>query len=132
MRDDRNIHVSPERIRELADDQHSHLLVIEGEQRVCGTAFLTICLDPMYGFQPYGVVENVVLSTGQRGLGFGRALMAAIEEQARRAQCTKLMLLSATSRVDAHGFFAAMGFDAAKKRGFIKYLNRTETLRSSA
>ena len=128
---DNNIHVSPQRIADLESDCHNRLLVIEVDQEVCGTAFLTICLDPMYSLHPYGVVENVAVSPAQRGRGVGRPLMAAIEDEARGAKGTKLMLLSAASRAEAHEFFNRMGFDGVKKRAFVKYLNRTEPLRSS-
>jgi hypothetical protein len=57
--------------------------------------------------------------------------MAAVEERARSCGCTKLMLLSSVTRAEAHSFFARIGFDGQKKRGFVKYLNRTERLRSS-
>ncbi len=51
--------------------------------------------------------------------------MSAVEEQARAAGCTKRMLLSSTMRGEAHAFFSRIGFDGEKKRGFVKYLNRT-------
>ena len=120
---DRNVHVDPKRLAQLQNG-HNHLLVLEINGTVCGSAFLTICLDPMYGFHPYGVVENVIVSASVRGHGGGRALMSAIEGEARAAGCTKLMLLSAATRLDAHQFFLKLGFDGEKKRAFIKYLNR--------
>jgi N-acetylglutamate synthase-like GNAT family acetyltransferase len=126
---DDNIDVKPERIEALQDDPANRLLVAEVDDQVRGTAFLTICLDPMYGFHPYGVVENVIVDPSARGSGVGRALMVAIEDAARTAKCTKLMLLSSVSRVEAHAFFSAIGFDPEKKRGFVKYLARTAPLR---
>jgi N-acetylglutamate synthase-like GNAT family acetyltransferase len=121
---DRNIVVDPERLAALHGDSTNYLFVLEEDGAVCGTAFLTVCLDAMYGFQPYGVVENVVVLSPARGKGAGRALMSEIERVARAERCTKLMLLSSTARLDAHAFFARMGFDAERKRGFVKYLNR--------
>jgi N-acetylglutamate synthase-like GNAT family acetyltransferase len=122
---DENIRVDGQRIAQLEGDATNHLFVLEGEGAVRGTAFLTICLDPMYGFIPYGVVENVVVEASLRGAGAGRALMEAVEREARAARCTKLMLLSSAFRTDAHRFFARLGYDGEKKRGFIKYLNRS-------
>lgn len=122
--DDRNIHVDPSRVSALETDATNHLFVVEHDAGVCGSVFLTICLDPMYGFQPYGVVENVIVLANARGRGAGRALMAAVERAARSARCTKLMLLSTATRSEAHAFFARLGFDGERKRGFVKYLNR--------
>jgi GNAT superfamily N-acetyltransferase len=120
---DDNIRVDPARLRALAADPNHQLLVIEADGWVCGTALLTIALDAMYGDQPFGVVENVIV--GERGRGLGRALMQALEEAARAARCTKLMLLSSAARTDAHRFFARLGYDGERKRGFVKYLNRS-------
>lgn len=121
---DDNIRVDPERVDQLRSDAHNRLLVLEADEQVCGTAFLTVCLDAMYGFQPFGTVENVVVAATHRGRGLGRVLMSAVEDQARACACTKLMLLSSATRVEAHAFFARIGFDGAKKRAFVKYLNR--------
>jgi N-acetylglutamate synthase-like GNAT family acetyltransferase len=122
---DANISVDPERVAALEHDTTNYLLVVEVGGVVSGTAFVTICLDAMYGFQPYGVIENVVVFPALRGQGAGAALMSAIEQVARGARCTKLMLLSTRSRGDAHAFFIKIGFDGERKRGFVKYLNST-------
>jgi GNAT superfamily N-acetyltransferase len=121
---DTNINVQPRRLAELQDDASNRLFVAEDAGAVCGTVFVTICRDPMYGFASYGVVENVIVAESARGRGVGRALLAAVEQHARAARCTKLMLLSSVARVEAHAFFQHLGFDGAKKRGFVKYLNR--------
>jgi GNAT superfamily N-acetyltransferase len=121
---DHTIAVDPERVAALESDPTNHLFVVEEGGAVRGTAFLTICLDAMYGFQPYAVLENVVVLPSARRQGAGRALMSAAEQAARAARCTKLMLLSSSARSEAHAFFTRMGFDGERKRGFVKYLNR--------
>jgi GNAT superfamily N-acetyltransferase len=121
---DPNICVAPEHLAGLEQDPNNQLLVAELGGTVCGSAFLTLCLDPMYGFQPFAVVENVIVLPAQRARGVGRALLAALEAVARGARCTKVMLLSSVGRSDAHAFFDRLGYDGERKRGFVKYLNR--------
>ncbi len=121
---DENISVHPRRLADLEADPTHRLYVIESDGLVRGTALLTLTLDAMYGFQPFGTIENVIVSPMHRGNGLGAKLMSVIEEDARNEKCTKLMLLSSVSRSEAHAFFSAIGFDGLKKRGFIKYLNR--------
>lgn len=115
------VRVTPERLSQLARDAHNTLLVAEQEEQVVGTALLTLCLDVMFGDQPFGVVENVVVAGQFRGAGVGRALFREIEKMALDRQCSKLMLLSTATRHGAHHFFARMGFQSESKRGFIKY-----------
>lgn len=141
---DPNIHVDATHLAALESDPFNQIWVVEaggddddgarddsahdaaggGDGRVCGTAFLTICRDAMYRDQPFGTLENVVLHAHARGKGLGRALFAEVERAARAARCTKLMLLSSSTRREAHAFFAHLGFDGDRKRGFVKYLNR--------
>lgn len=121
---DDNISVEPDRIAALESDPTNHLLVADVGGVISGSAFLTLCLDPMYGFQSYGVIENVVVLPDLRRRGIGAALLSGLEQVARAARCTKLMLLSSRSRADAHACFMQLGFDGERKRGFVKYLNR--------
>jgi len=79
----------------------------------------------MFAFRPYAVLENVVVVEGQRGKGIGRSLFQYVEDIATRVECTKIMVLSSSYRTDAHTFFVRVGFNAEKKRGFVKYLPRS-------
>lgn len=121
---DPNIRVDPAHLSVLEADPFSQIWVAELDGSVCGSAFLTICRDAMYGDQPFGVVENVIVAASARGRGAGRSLMAELERAARDARCTKLMLLSSSARGEAHAFFGRVGYDGDRKRGFVKYLNR--------
>lgn len=121
---DPNISVDAAHLAALETDRFSQIWVIERDGSVCGTAFLTLCRDAMYGDQPFGTLENVVVAASARGRGVGGALMAAVERAARDARCTKLMLLSSSARGEAHAFFSRLGYDGERKRGFVKYLNR--------
>jgi N-acetylglutamate synthase-like GNAT family acetyltransferase len=125
---DPHVNVRPERLEVLAADPNTYLLVCEIDGVVCGTALLTLCLDAMYGNQPYGVIENVVVAETQRSHGIGRELMAHVEDLCRKHDCSKMMLLSATSRAHAHRFFERHGFSAANKRGFVKYRSQFQPL----
>jgi hypothetical protein len=52
------IDVRTERIEQIRRDPHNFLWVIESDQEVFGTTFVTLCLDPMHGRQPYAVLEK--------------------------------------------------------------------------
>lgn len=116
-----DIRVLPQRLEAIASDPRNFLLVGELGGVVCCTGFLTICLDPMFGNQPYAVLENVVVEEALRGEGIGSRLFLEVEELCRQRDCSKIMLLSSSSREQAHRFFERQGYDAANKRGFVKY-----------
>jgi N-acetylglutamate synthase-like GNAT family acetyltransferase len=115
------VHVAPEQIAALATTPTNILLVGEIDGSICATALLTICPDVMYGHQPFGVIENIVVTRTSRGRGFGRRLLAHIEQIAIEHACTKLMLLSNAPRQDAHAFFQRCGFAGDAKHAFVKY-----------
>jgi N-acetylglutamate synthase-like GNAT family acetyltransferase len=116
------IRVAPEHVEAIRGDAMNLLLVAEDAAHVVGTAQMTMCMDAMFGSAPYAVVENIVVAADARGRGIGRSLLARIDELARSAACTKIMLLSSIERADAHRFFVRVGFDDRRKQGFVKYL----------
>ncbi|MFK4135844.1 GNAT family N-acetyltransferase [Pseudomonas luteola] len=75
----------------------------------------------MFGFQPFAVVENVIVDEAQRGTGVGRQLIRTIEQRCIDKDCSKIMLLSSAHRIQAHAFFERAGFKGDSKRGFVKY-----------
>ena len=75
----------------------------------------------MYDSMPYAVLENIIIDATMRHRGYGKALLQAIECFCWDNNCTKIMLLSAIHRTEAHQFFAALGFYADKKKAFVRY-----------
>jgi len=115
------IRVLPGQVAALSDSPTSYLLVVEADGTVCATALLNICPDAMYGTQPFGAIENVIVAQGMRGRGIGRLLLEYVEQLAIAHDCTKLMLLSGTTREAAHTFFQRNGFTSDAKHAFVKY-----------
>ena len=113
--------VRAERIEQIRHDPHNFLWVLESGQQAVGTVFLTLCLDPMHGRQPYAVLENFIIDESHRAKGYGTLLMAHAQDFCRQADCSKIMLQSHGTRSQAHGFFEAQGFSAANKKAFVKY-----------
>ena len=115
------VSVLPERIAEAARDARTALFVAEAEGVVLGTVLVSLCLDVMFRSQPFAVLENIVVSSACRASGIGAALMREVEHYCLAAQCSKIMLLSAADRGEAHRFFEKLGFAGGAKKGFIKY-----------
>jgi GNAT superfamily N-acetyltransferase len=96
------IDVREDRIEQIRPDPHNFLFVLEMKDRICGTAFLTLCLDPLYRYQPYALLENFVIDQGQQGKGYGTKLARYVEHFCLQADCSKIMLLSNSKRSEAH------------------------------
>ena len=116
--------VSAEQVAKLSVSDHHVVLVAEQGGRVCGTALLSLCEDVMFGTRPFAVVENVVVDQDARSQGIGAALLREVEARCKQACCSKIMVLSAAQRVDAHRFFERQGFVGSAKVGFVKYSSR--------
>lgn len=115
------VKVEPEQIQALYDDARSKLFVCDYQGNVVGSALVSLCSDVMFRKQPFAVVENVIVDVAARGLGVGTALFQAIEIFCVSTNCSKIMLLSSSQRLDSHAFFEKQGFKGAVKRGFVKY-----------
>jgi N-acetylglutamate synthase-like GNAT family acetyltransferase len=118
---DVEVDVRADRIEQIRSDSHNFLWVLESEEGVVGTAFVTLCLDPMHNRQPYAVLENFVMDERCRAKGYGAQLMRYAVDFCYRGDCSKIMLQSHSSRSQAHAFFEAQGFSAANKKAFVKY-----------
>ena len=118
------IAVLPERLGELETSADAALFVADEDDdggRMAGAVLVALCPDAMFGRRPFAVVENIVVDAAARGQGVGRALLAAVERFCLAADCSKIMLLSAIERADAHTFFERQGYAGDRKRGFVKY-----------
>lgn len=113
--------VLPERLEELHEHADAALLVVACCDGLRGTAFVAWCPDAMFGRRPFAVVENIVVDAASRGRGIGAALLAEVERLSLERDCSKIMLLSAVERLDAHRFFERRGYAGDRKRGFVKY-----------
>jgi N-acetylglutamate synthase-like GNAT family acetyltransferase len=115
------IDVREDRIEQIRTDPNNFLFVLEMNDRICGSAFLTLCLDPLYQYQPYALLENFVIDQGQQGKGYGTMLAQYVEHFCLHADCSKIMLLSNSKRSEAYTFFEKQGFSSELKKGFVKY-----------
>lgn len=118
------VNVLPERILELKNDPNNFLLVHEIEGEITGTVFLTVCLSPMFGFQPYGVIEYFIVNEKYRRQGIGSQLTDHVTQLCREKKCTRIILISNDHRKAAHALYESKGFSSTGKVGYVKYLNR--------
>ena len=66
--------------------------------------------------RPVAKIGALVVDEAQRGQGVGRALVEAVEEEARRRGCEVLFLTTSERRDDAHAFYERVGLEHTGRR----------------
>jgi len=61
--------------------------------------------------EPLARITTLVVASGQRRRGVGRALVEAAERLAREAGCDTIELTTGHHRVGAHAFYRSLGFE---------------------
>ena len=87
-----------------------HPILAELHGKVVG--FASLRLVPYLGENaPYAEISELFVSADYRRLGVARALMAALEEQARAAGASSITVLTAADNDPALTLYRAMGFE---------------------
>jgi GNAT superfamily N-acetyltransferase len=100
-----------------------YYFVADAGGKVVSTCNLTVVPNLTHNLKPYGLIENVVTHSDYRRLGLGRQVIEVALTTAWCEDCYKVMLLSGSSRLDAHRFYESVGFHGDKKKGYVAYPN---------
>ena len=106
-----------ERLRIVGD----RVVVADVDGDVAGLAHLQVA-PAIEHERPAAKLAALVVDEAHRDEGIGRALVDAIEAEARTRGCALLYLTTATRRADAHEFYRRVGLEETGKR-FAKTLN---------
>ena len=95
-------------LRAALADANVHVYVIRDEGRIAAAG--TLCIKHTLEFT-IADIESVVVSARCRGRGYGKVLMAALIEAARRYRAHHIQLTSNPARVAANRLYQALGFE---------------------
>jgi GNAT superfamily N-acetyltransferase len=91
------------------------VIVAEVAGRAVGLAHLQV--TPAIELErPAAKIGALVVDESQRSRGIGRALVAALEEEARSRGCALLFLTTSEIRGEAHAFYERIGLDQTGRR----------------
>jgi GNAT superfamily N-acetyltransferase len=100
-----------QRLRIVGD----RILVADVDGTVAGLAHLQV--SPAIEYErPAAKLAALVVDESQRGEGIGRALLAAMEDEARLRGCELLYLTTSERRDDAHAFYEHAGLEHTGRR----------------
>ncbi len=111
-----------ENYENLIDNGQYFLIGAKSEGKLVGSLMGIKCYDLVGECYPFMVVENVIVSESQRGMGIGRKLFERIEEIATENDCSYIFFVSSDYRDGAHKFYESIGYTKDKVRGFKKFL----------
>ena len=97
-----------------------HVVVAEVDEEVVGLGHLQVTPTIEYD-RPAAKIGALVVDESHRGEGLGRALVDALEQEARARGCVVLFLTTSARRTDAHEFYRRVGLEETGKR-FTKSL----------
>lgn len=89
--------------------------VAEKEGDIVGTFALLIMDNLAHQGTSSGVVEDVAVMNNLQGNGIGKLMMEFAMKKCEEEGCYKLVLSSNVKRIEAHAFYASLGFE---KHGF--------------
>jgi GNAT superfamily N-acetyltransferase len=100
-----------ERLRVVGD----RVIVAEVDGDVVGIVHLQVT-PAIERERPAGQLGALVVDEGHRGQGIGRALVEAVEQEARLRGCELIYLTTAERRDDAHAFYERLGLEHVGRR----------------
>jgi GNAT superfamily N-acetyltransferase len=100
-----------DRLRVVGD----RVVVADVDGDVVGLAHLQVSPAIEYD-RPAAKLAALVVAEAHRGHGFGRALVDAMEEEARLRGCELLYLTTSERRDDAHAFYERLGLEHTGRR----------------
>ena len=91
------------------------VVAAELDGRVVGVAHLQVA-PAIERDRPAARIAALVVDEAQRGHGVGRALVEAMEAEARTRGCDVLFVTTAERRDDAHAFYERVGLEQTGRR----------------
>jgi len=101
----------------------SHILVSAIENnKLIGSVMGVIC-EELYGdCKPFLVLENMIVDKAYKNQGVGKALISELEKIATKKNCTQVILVTESNRIDACKFYESAGYSPQTHKGFKKKL----------
>ncbi|MCI9192306.1 GNAT family N-acetyltransferase [Acutalibacter muris] len=105
-------------LEKLLDSGRDKLLVAEIDGQVVGYLHL-VDYELLYA-GPLKNVMGIAVDPEHRRMGIGKALLEAGEKWARESGAEGIRLVSGESRVGAHAFYRALGYEGSKMQLNLK------------
>jgi GNAT superfamily N-acetyltransferase len=113
VRDEADLAAYTAAFRSIDADPAHVLVVAERDGQIVGTLQLSFLPGLARRGALRAQIEAVRVAQSERGSGLGAAMMEWAIDEARRRGCALVQLTSDKTRMDAHRFYARLGFVAS-------------------
>ena len=86
--------------------------------KVIATCFICIIPNLANSGKPIGYIENVITDEKYRRKGIGKKIIEMAIKFAKEEKCNRVVLLSASKKIEAHKFYDSLGFCGESQKGF--------------
>ena len=105
----------------VKEDSHILLSAIENDVLI-GSVMGVICGELYGDCRPFLVLENMIIDKDYRNRGIGKELVFELEKRATEKNCTQIILVTESDRVEACKFYESVGYHPETHKGFKKKL----------
>lgn len=113
-----NIAEITRRYEVLINAQNHHLFAADRDGQIAG--FCHVFARPALEKPPEAIVQSLVVDSGARHSGIGRALMDAVEAWAKSKGFGSIALYSQVDRDDAHAFYDSLGYERVTTSSLLR------------
>jgi ribosomal protein S18 acetylase RimI-like enzyme len=112
-----------EKVVESNSSNSNHIVLVAKEDgKIIGSLFGSCC-EMLFGdCKSFMVVEDVIVDNEYRGKGVGSQLMTEIENRAKNNNCSYIMLITDSDRIDSQKFYNSLGYKSSEYCAFKKHL----------
>jgi N-acetylglutamate synthase-like GNAT family acetyltransferase len=82
--------------------------------QLLGTCTLNICANLSWSGRPYGIIENIIVTEGERNRGIGKSLLLVASRTAVNKNCYKVALMTQQRSEAMQAFYKSAGFSDDK------------------
>lgn len=107
----------------LMNNNDNYILIVAEEHgKIVGTVMGVICITMVANFNYFLAIEALVVDNEYRGNGISKLLLLNMENSAKRAGCSYIILVSGKQREVAHKLYEALGYGKDEAKGYRKFI----------
>ena len=114
--------ISVRTLEEICRNNDYHIIIVIVNGMIVSTCTLVIIKNITHRCKPFGILENVVTETAERGHGYGKIALGKAIDIAIANQCHKIMVQTKRREKYVLDFYKSCGFSTDLSTGLMMNL----------